>query len=112
MGWDLFEKSSSTLERHERVLGAAEGEYEFAAARGAWSKLFPDTIISQEKRSIPDRKRWSSDRQEKRTIASEIDAADLVTGGQGVTQPMKLTHMMQKKTRTPKRQSCARKSQT
>ena len=56
MGWHLFEKSSLTLERQERVLGAAEGEYEFAAIRGALTKLFPDTIISQEKRSAPDRK--------------------------------------------------------
>ena len=28
MGWHLFEKSHLTLERQERVLGAAEGEYE------------------------------------------------------------------------------------
>ena len=39
------------------LLGAAEGEYDFAAVRGALIKLFPDTIISQEKRSVPDRKR-------------------------------------------------------
>ena len=56
MGWHLFEKSSLTLERQERVLRAAEGEYEFAAIRGALIKLFPDTVISQEKRSTPDRK--------------------------------------------------------
>ena len=56
MGWHLFEKSNSTLERQERVLGAAEGEYEFAAVRGALIKLFRDTMISQEKRSVPDRK--------------------------------------------------------
>ena len=56
MGWHLFEKSNSTLERLERVLGAAESEYEFAAIRGASIKLCPDTIISQEKRSVPDRK--------------------------------------------------------
>ena len=56
MGWHLFEKTSLTLERQERVLGAAEGEYEFAAIRGALIKLFPDTIISQEKRSVPGRK--------------------------------------------------------
>ena len=31
MGWHLFEKSSLILERQERVLGGAEGEYEFAA---------------------------------------------------------------------------------
>ena len=56
MGWHVFEKSSLTLERQERVLGAAEGEYDFSAIRGALIKLFPDTIISQEKRSTPDRK--------------------------------------------------------
>ena len=55
-GWDLFEKSSSTLERQERVLGAAEGEYEFAATRRALIRLLPDTIIRQERRSVPDRK--------------------------------------------------------
>ena len=36
--------------------GAAEGEYEFAAARGELIRLLPDTIIRQEKRSVPDRK--------------------------------------------------------
>ena len=56
MGWHLFEKSNLTLERQERVLGAAEGEYEFAAIRGVLIELFPDTMISQEKRSVPDRK--------------------------------------------------------
>ena len=55
MDWHLFEKSNLTLERQERVLGAAEGEYEFAAVRGALMKLFPDTIINQEKRPVPDR---------------------------------------------------------
>ena len=44
------------MDRQERVLGAAEGEYEFATIRGTLIKLFPDTIISQEKRSVPDRK--------------------------------------------------------
>ena len=43
-----------TLERQERVSGAAEGEYDFAATRGALIKLFLDTIISQEKRPTPD----------------------------------------------------------
>ena len=57
MSWDFFRKDQFlTLERQERVLGAAEGECEFAAARGALIKLFPDTIIRQEKRSVPDRK--------------------------------------------------------
>ena len=32
-----------------------------------------------------------------------------MTGRHGVAQPMKLTHMMQKKTRTPKRKSRAKK---
>ena len=54
MGWLLFEQSSLTLERQERVFGAAEGEYDVAAIRGALIKLFPDTIISQEKQSAPD----------------------------------------------------------
>ena len=52
MDWHLFEKSNLTLERQERVLG----EYEFAAVRGALIKLFPDTLINQEKLSVPDRK--------------------------------------------------------
>ena len=56
MGWHLFEKSSLTLARQERVSGAAEGEYDFAAIRGALIKLFPDTTISHEKRPTPDRK--------------------------------------------------------
>ena len=49
IGWHLFEKSNLTLERQERVLGAAESEYEFAPIRGALIKLFLDTIVSQEK---------------------------------------------------------------
>ena len=31
MGWHLFEKSSLTQEQQERVLGAAEGEFDFTA---------------------------------------------------------------------------------
>ena len=54
MGGHLFEKSNSTLERQERVLGCAENEHEFAAIRGALIDLCPDTIISLEKRSVPD----------------------------------------------------------
>ena len=54
MDWHLFEKSNLTLERQDFGLGAAEGEYEFAAVRGAFIKLFPDTIINQEKRPVPD----------------------------------------------------------
>ena len=38
------------------MLGAAEGEYDLAAVRGALIKLSLDTIINQEKRSVPDRK--------------------------------------------------------
>ena len=95
MGWHLFEKSSLTLERQERVLGVAGGEYEFATIRGALIKLFPDTIISQEKRSVPDRKpghvtdRKTNDRFKNRFRKPR---------GRGVTQPMKLMHMMQNKT--------------
>ena len=91
MGWHLFEKSTLTPERQERVLVAAEDEYEFAATRGALIKLFPDTIITQEKRSVPDRKpshvtdrkandrfrnRFREPRDEKigRYIAHETDA--------------------------------------
>ena len=93
MGWYLFEKSNLTLERQERALGAAESEYEFAAIRGALIKLFPDTIISQEKRSVPDRKpghvsdwkpndrfknrfRKSRDGKSGRYTAHETDARD------------------------------------
>ena len=73
MGWDSFEKSSSTLERQERALGAAEGEYEFAAAREALTKLFPDTIIRQEKRSVPDRKPGQvTDRKNERSFQKSI----------------------------------------
>ena len=56
MDWHLFEKSNLTRERQERVLGAAESEYEFAAVRGALIKLSPDTKINQEKRPVSDRK--------------------------------------------------------
>ena len=56
MGWHLFEKSNLTLERQERVLEAAEGDFDFAAIRGALMKLFADTIINSEKRSPPDLK--------------------------------------------------------
>ena len=93
MGWYLFEKSNLTLERQERALGAAESECEFAAIRGALIKLFPDTIISQEKRSLPDRKpghvsdwkpndrfknrfRKSRDGKSGRYTAHETDARD------------------------------------
>ena len=55
MDWHVFEKNNLTPDRQERVLGAAEVEYEFAAVRGALIKLFPDTI-NQEKRPVPDRK--------------------------------------------------------
>ena len=79
--------------------------------QGPLKAPLPDTIIRQKKRSVPDRKPGQvTDR--KTNDSSEIDSADLVTGRQGVTQPMKLTHMMQKKTQTPKRKSRARTSQT
>ena len=90
LDWHLFEKSSLTLERQERVLGAGEGEYDFAAIRMALIKLFPDTMISQEKRSTPDRKpmerrpndrfknrfRRPRDRKTGRYTAQETDAND------------------------------------
>ena len=47
MDWHLFEKSILTMERLERVLAAAESEYEFAAVRGALIKLFLNTVINQ-----------------------------------------------------------------
>ena len=82
-----------TLERQESVLGCAEGEYEHAAIRGALIKLFLGTIISQVKRSVPDRKpghvtdrktndrfrirfRKSRDWKTGRYIAHETDARD------------------------------------
>ena len=83
MGWHLFNKSNLTLQRQERVLGAAEGEYEFAAIRGALIKLFPDTIICQEKRSVPDWNRVMC-RTENQMMDSRTDFANLVTGSQGV----------------------------
>ena len=51
-----FRKSNLTLERQERVLGAAEGGYDLATVRGALVELSPDTMINQENRSVPDRK--------------------------------------------------------
>ena len=65
------------------MLGCAEGEYEFAANRGALIKLFHDTIISQEKRSVPDRNDRFKNRFRKpgdgklgRCTAHETDARD------------------------------------
>ena len=56
MGWHLFRKEQfDPGATRACVLGAAEGENEFAAVRGALIKLFPDTISIQEKRSTPDR---------------------------------------------------------
>ena len=52
MDWHLFEKSILTADRQQRVLGAVQGEYEFAAVREALIKLFPDTLINP----VPDRK--------------------------------------------------------
>ena len=69
VGPGIFSKKSNmSHERQERVSGTAEGELEFAAIRGALIKLFLDTIIRHEKRSVLDRKpghvtgRKSSDR--------------------------------------------------
>ena len=71
-----------TLERQERVLEAAvEGENEFAAIGGALIKLFPDTIISQEKRSVPDRK--PSHVSDRKPNDRRTDFAKLVTGKSG-----------------------------
>ena len=84
MDWHLLEKSNVTdLERQERVLGAAEGEYEFEAVRGAVIKLFLDTIINKEKRPAPVRK--PSQLTDQNASGSEIDSANLVTGRLGVT---------------------------
>ena len=62
MGWHLFEKSNLTLELQERVLGAAEVEYDIATICSALVKLFPDSTINQETRSPPERKPGHSDR--------------------------------------------------
>ena len=60
MGWHLLEKSNLTRERQERELGCAEGEYEFAAIRGALIKLFPDN--NQPRKTLSSRsKAWSCD---------------------------------------------------
>ena len=53
LGWHLFEKSNLTTERQERLLGHTEGEYEYRAVRRGLLKLFPDTVILQEKRQDP-----------------------------------------------------------
>ena len=58
MGWHLFEKGNLTLERQERLLGASEDEYAFAAIRGALIKLFPDSIMCQERGSPPERQTY------------------------------------------------------
>ena len=60
-----FQKSNLTLERQERLLEAAIGEADFAAMRGILIKLFPDSIICEEQRSIADRRSQPiADRQE------------------------------------------------
>ena len=108
MGWHLFGKSNLTLERQERVLGCAEGEYEFATIRGALVKLFPDTIVSQETRSVPDRKP-SDVSDQKPNDRSRTDFANLVMGSQGVSRPTKLMHVTQRKIQTPRRKSRVKK---
>ena len=105
MDWHLFDKSNLSLDRQERVLGAAEGEYEFAAVREALIKLFPDTIINPESH-VTDRK--ANDR-----FGNGIRKP--LTGRLGATLPMRLMHTMHKmhkRTRTPRRKSRVRKSQT
>ena len=72
--WHLFRKERFDS-RAERVLVAAEGEHEFAAVRGALIKIFLDTTISQEKRSVPDRKK-PRDGTTGRYTAHETDARD------------------------------------
>ena len=89
MGWHLFEKSNLILERQERVLGAAEGEYEFAAIRGALIKRLLDTTISQENPSVPDRK------------PSHVS---------DVTRSTKLMRVTQRKIQTPRRKSRVKKA--
>ena len=88
MGWHLFEKSRLTLERQERVLEATEGDDESAAIRGALIKLFPDTIISKETRSAPDRKPGHvTDQKSNDRLTKKIESAAIVTRGRGVAQP-------------------------
>ena len=48
--------SNLTVERQERVLGAAEGEYDCTDVRGSLMKLFPGSIICQGKRPLPGRR--------------------------------------------------------
>ena len=76
------------------MLGYADGEYQFAAIRGALIKLFPDKIINQVKGTVPDRKpsqvtdrktndrfknrfRKSRDGETERYTAHETDAHDV-----------------------------------
>ena len=90
-----------TLERQERVLGADEGEYEFAAVRGALIKLSPDTIINQEKRPVPDRKPSQvTDQKVNERFRNRFRKPR--DGKTGRYIAMRLMHTMQKKTRALK----------
>ena len=110
MSWHLFVKSYLTPERHERVLGCAESEYEFAAIRGALIKLFPHTITNQKRRSVPDRKlgrvidRKTNDRFRNRFLKPRDGRTGRYTAYE--------TDLMQEKTPTPRRKIRARKGQT
>ena len=75
MGWHLFEKSSLTLERQERVLGAAESEYEFATMRGALR--MPGHVTHQKTNELfRNRFRRPRDGRTRRYTAHETDAHD------------------------------------
>ena len=97
MGWHLFEKCNPTLEREERVLECAEGEYEFAAIRGALTKLFLDTISKKNAQFQTESRvmRLTGNQM----TDSRTHFANLVTGSQGVTRPTKLTHATQSRVR-------------
>ena len=111
MGWHLFEKSSLTREQKERALEGGEGDCGFAANRGALINLFLHTIISQEKRSSPDRKLghasdWKTSDRFKNLFRKPRD------GSLGVTRPTKLMYVTQRKIQIPRRQSRVKKKQT
>ena len=79
MGWHPFEKGNWTLERQERLLEAAECENDFAVIQSALTKVFPDSIICQEKRPLHESRTlsWAGNRVTMGVTGSQ----DLGTGG-------------------------------
>ena len=83
------------------MLGADEGEYEFAVVRGALIKLSRDTIIYQEKRPVPDRKPSQvTDQKVNERFRNRFRKPR--DGKTGRYIAMRLMHKMQKKTRALK----------